>query len=678
VCFRRRFGVKQKLQLTLALPLTFGILIAVYVAIKLLLAHTSEEDFDAHFAMHHQGRTMTQAILKQVVTIVISGFMFGSVFFLKNVLIPWSCTPPDDAGRTYIRSQPDTPCDLDDEEYATIYALAWTGLVTYLGMFGTFVFFLYKDKCEKWFDFLGDKFDAEFFYWEVMLLIRKLLIMVAFMFFADSTEKSWFVGASVVIISLLFHVFAKPFEDTLIDWCEFLSLVATLFICMSGIVFKLLNDPLNPKQTEDAQMLSNALEALSILLMLATCVLSMIIEVHTYKNVTDTSQDYKVKMLDKHIHITLADLATQSKLLDAAKAKAKEALLLAEEHRKDESGVDEPESSDPGTSAYAQPSCFKKRDRKNGDTEKFENPISEDDNAAESFEGEDIRSFEDEDSSLPEEDPGENADTSSHALLLVHELAQLKRTTDKRNAQAMEEVVTTNRLLVQAQAELKAAKDKAQAELKAANDQAQAELKAANDQAEAELKAANDQAQAERKAANDLAEAELKAAEDALQQTQDRNDGLTKELERLKLVQVAAVESSGTTDVVVVQSQRGVETTTRQTKDKAGEARVGAISTRADRDPELGRPEFHRGELLAATQKLTVRTSRKKGSHHVVQLKKDDSFEVLDVVIDDSVTWLQVKTQSVKGKSTTKNGWVRPLDRSGNLHVKRVALDPTA
>lgn len=214
LCFRRRFGVKQKLQLTLALPLTFGILIAVYVGIKLLVAHASDVDFNAHFAKHHQGRTMTQAILKQVVTIVISGFMFGSVFFLKNVLIPWSCTSPDDAGQTYIRSQPDTPCDLDDEEYATIYALAWTGLVTYLGMFGTFIFFLHKDKCENWFDFLGDKFDAEFFYWEVMLLVRKLLIMVAFMFFADSTEKSWFVGASVVIISLLFHVFAKPFEDS--------------------------------------------------------------------------------------------------------------------------------------------------------------------------------------------------------------------------------------------------------------------------------------------------------------------------------------------------------------------------------------------------------------------------------------------------------------------------------
>lgn len=377
--------------------------------------------------------------------------------------------------------------------------------------------------------------------------------------------------------------------------------------------------------------------------MLGTCVLSMVVEVHTYKNVTDKSKDYKVKMLDKQIHITLADLTTKSKLLEAAKAKAKEAQLLAEEHKQDAPGVDE--SND--RSANAPPSCFKRRGTKKGDMEKFENPITEDDNVVATFEDEDQSSFEDEDepgqrsdvaslaaaasdSSLPEEDPGAT-DTSSHTLLLVNELAQLKRTTDERNAQAMKEVNTTKRLLAKAQAELKATDDKAQAE--------------------------------------------LKAAKEALQQTQDRNDRLSKEVERLKQVQVAAVESSGTKDAVDVQLQPEVKATSRQTKDEAGEARVGAISTRVSRDAELGRPEFHPGELLAATQKLTVRTSWKKGSHHVAQLKNEDTFEVLDVVIE---TYLQVQTQTVKGKDLAKTGWVKPLDRSGNPHVKRVALDPTA
>ena len=133
---------------------------------------------------------------------------------------------------------------------------------------------------------------------------------------------------------------------------------------------------------------------------------------------------------------------------------------------------------------------------------------------------------------------------------------------------------------------------------------------------------------------------------------------------RLKQVQEVVAESSATNNAVVVQSQPEVKATTRQTKDEADTARLGAkISSQGD-------PQFHRGELLAATQKVTVRTTRKKGSHHVVELKEEDTFEVLDIVTD---TWLQVQTQTVKGKDLAKTGWVKPLDRSGKLHVKPIS-----
>jgi hypothetical protein len=85
-------------------------------------------------------------------------------------------------------------------------------------------------------------------------------------------------------------------------------------------------------------------------------------------------------------------------------------------------------------------------------------------------------------------------------------------------------------------------------------------------------------------------------------------------------------------------------------------------------DAQLGDLEFERGmHLVATTKKLTIRKSRTKGSHHVVELKKDTSVEILDVAIDDSATWLQVRTLSGK---RAKKGWVRPLDKSGHLMVK--------
>ena len=125
------------------------------------------------------------------------------------------------------------------------------------------------------------------------------------------------------------HSAAQPFEDSNIDWCEFLSLVATLFICMSGLVFKLLNDPANPQQTEEAEGLSDTLELLSICLMLGTCVLALIVEVQVYRNVTDDSADYKVKMLTQQLEAIKADWESTESLLAEAEEKAR----VAEGHK---------------------------------------------------------------------------------------------------------------------------------------------------------------------------------------------------------------------------------------------------------------------------------------------------------------------------------------------------------
>ena len=43
-------------------------------------------------------------------------------------------------------------------------------------------------------------------------------------------EQAWFLGSTVMVASMLLHTWAKPYEDALIDWCEFLSLVSSLFI----------------------------------------------------------------------------------------------------------------------------------------------------------------------------------------------------------------------------------------------------------------------------------------------------------------------------------------------------------------------------------------------------------------------------------------------------------------
>ena len=152
---------------------------------------------------------------------------------------------------------------------------------------------------------------------------RKVLIMASFLFFADLTEQAWFLGSTVMVASLLLHAAAKPYEDALIDWCEFLSLVSTLFIFMSGVVFKVLNDPSNPATGEDARSLRDALEWISILLMFGNVVLASIVECKVFHSVKVGDEDYKVSLSKKHIEEQKEGLKRAEEWLAKAKAKAK-------------------------------------------------------------------------------------------------------------------------------------------------------------------------------------------------------------------------------------------------------------------------------------------------------------------------------------------------------------------
>ena len=98
-------------------------------------------------------------------------FVFGSIFFLRNVLVIWDCILPEvDNGPEFVRSEPSIVCNCDDDfmteqctddeeaEYNYLYALASLGLTVYAIMFGAFAFGLTVKR--DLFEFLGDKFEC--------------------------------------------------------------------------------------------------------------------------------------------------------------------------------------------------------------------------------------------------------------------------------------------------------------------------------------------------------------------------------------------------------------------------------------------------------------------------------------------------------------------------------------
>ena len=157
----------------------------------------------------------------------------------------------------------------------------------------------------------------------MILLGRKVLIMASFLFFADLAEQAWFLGSTVMVASLLLHAAAKPYEDALIDWCEFLSLVSTLFIFQSGVVFKVLNDPSNPATGEDARSLADALELISILLIFGNVLLGLGIEVRVIRHVRDGDEDYRVRLIKQQLEEQKTVTELTEKWLAKAKSKAK-------------------------------------------------------------------------------------------------------------------------------------------------------------------------------------------------------------------------------------------------------------------------------------------------------------------------------------------------------------------
>ena len=172
----------------------------------------------------------------------------------------------------------------------------------------------------------------------MILLGRKVLIMASFLFFADLAEQAWFLGSTVMVASLLLHAAAKPYEDALIDWCEFLSLVSTLFVFQSGVVFKVLNDPSNPATSEDARSLADALEWISILLMFGNVVLGMVIEFRVINHVQVGDEDYRVRLIKKQIEDQEKETELARQWLAKAKAKAEARAKVKEQAKERAAG----------------------------------------------------------------------------------------------------------------------------------------------------------------------------------------------------------------------------------------------------------------------------------------------------------------------------------------------------
>eukprot|EP01048_Picozoa_sp_COSAG05_P019980 COSAG05_NODE_3281_length_2180_cov_1.518020_2_plen_115_part_00 len=85
-----------------------------------------------------------------------------------------------------------------------------------------------------------------------MVLLRKLALTLTGSLAItggknDSTTQCWYFGSGITVLAIAMHAAARPFYDELADITEFFSLASMLLLFQSGIVFKLINDPTDPR-----------------------------------------------------------------------------------------------------------------------------------------------------------------------------------------------------------------------------------------------------------------------------------------------------------------------------------------------------------------------------------------------------------------------------------------------
>jgi len=232
------FGAKKKVQVALAMPAFVGGAIAVYALITVTKIQT---EADATAEQKHSARSQLKRKIASVATTL---FTVGAIFFVKSFLRAFDCVASElESEREFMASAPEIECHEPTSEHSEILRLSTIGLVSFGGCFVVIWLFLIKAHRSDnpglgIFAFLADKFEDHFYYWEMVIVVRKVLLMAIFLLFDQVLAV--LLATFLTIFSLSIHIAARPFEDTGTDWTEMLSLWAQLITLVAGPVFVIL------------------------------------------------------------------------------------------------------------------------------------------------------------------------------------------------------------------------------------------------------------------------------------------------------------------------------------------------------------------------------------------------------------------------------------------------------
>eukprot|EP01138_Halocafeteria_seosinensis_P014920 gb/GECG01015231.1/.p1 GENE.gb/GECG01015231.1/~~gb/GECG01015231.1/.p1 ORF type:complete len:909 (+),score=82.43 gb/GECG01015231.1/:1-2727(+) len=158
----------------------------------------------------------------------------------RNSLLMVKCSKPID-GTQYITDDFTLSCE--DSSHAIFSALAWIQLT--LISFGFpivsagVLFYnrdkLHHDRIRRRFSFLYSGYDKTRYWYESVIMARKFGLIGAAVTLSDSSVGyQLFWGVTILVVSLLLHLWLRPFQDHMHGVIEQIALISLVFILLIG------------------------------------------------------------------------------------------------------------------------------------------------------------------------------------------------------------------------------------------------------------------------------------------------------------------------------------------------------------------------------------------------------------------------------------------------------------
>eukprot|EP00003_Mantamonas_plastica_P006159 TRINITY_DN14_c0_g1_i9.p1 TRINITY_DN14_c0_g1~~TRINITY_DN14_c0_g1_i9.p1 ORF type:complete len:6024 (+),score=1988.35 TRINITY_DN14_c0_g1_i9:844-18915(+) len=114
---------------------------------------------------------------------------------------------------------------------------------------GLFILVKYRNRLDEpgvqdRFRFIYEGYARKRFYWEVIIMGRKLAIVAIIVFFRDRALTQLYSGMWMVMGALVAHLYGRPFEGTMPSRLETLSLSSSSVSLLSGLLFFAVGDEL--------------------------------------------------------------------------------------------------------------------------------------------------------------------------------------------------------------------------------------------------------------------------------------------------------------------------------------------------------------------------------------------------------------------------------------------------